>query len=359
MQVPTKILVFQTAFIGDVVLTLPLVQVLHEYFPEAHIDFVAIPTGASVLAHHPAIHEVITYDKKGKDSGLSGILSLAGALRRRAYDVAVVPHRSLRSAVVVWRSGIPRRIGFATSAGWFLFTDALPYAKQDHEVCRDLSLLTVLGIEPPAHVLPTLYPGREDQEFVDSIIGEYMAHLSSRGRHMIAIAPGSVWNTKRWLKDHFIALIRLLVNEGFGIVLLGSKDDEGLCGEIQRAATGSSVANVAGRLTLLQSAEVIRRCSLLVSNDSAPMHLAVSVRTPVVAIYGPTVPRFGFAPLGPYDQIVEKEGLSCRPCSSHGGQTCPIKTFECMKLIGPQHVYAKVKDVLAATGNAVQHVGNN
>jgi len=359
MHTPTKILVFQTAFIGDVVLTLPLVQVLHEHFPEAHIDFVAVPTGASVLAHHPAIHEVVTYDKKGKDSGLSGILSLARTLRRRAYDLALVLHRSLRSATVVWWSRIPRRIGFTTSAGWFLFTDVLPYRKQDHEVFRDLTLLSVLGIKPPAHVLPTLYPGIEDQELVDSIIAEYRAQLSSSDGHLIAIAPGSVWNTKRWLKDHFIVLIRLLVNEGFGIVLLGSKDDEELCVEIQRAGTGSPVANVAGKLTLLQSAEVIRRCSLLVSNDSAPMHLAVSVRTPVVAIYGPTVPRFGFSPLGAHDRIVEQEGLSCRPCSSHGGQTCPIKTFECMKLIGPQLVHAKVKEVLAATGDALQHVGNN
>lgn len=355
MQTPEKILVFQTAFIGDVVLTLPLVQVLHEYLPAARIDFVAVPAGASLLAHHPAIHEVIPYDKKGKDSGLAGVFGLSRVLRARGYDAALVPHRSLRSAAIVWLSRIPCRIGFDRSAGRFLLTEIVAYDKNVHEVHRDLALMKGLGIEPPEHVLPSLYPGDEDRRVVDALIGS--AFTVQKG--LIGIAPGSVWNTKRWPKESFIALIQILIGEGFAIAMIGGQGDEQLCSEIQQAAGESTVLNAAGKLTLLQSAELIRRCVLLVSNDSAPMHLAVSVRTPVVAIFGPTVPAFGFAPIGIHDQIVGHEGLSCRPCTMHGSRECPIKTFECMKLIIPRQVHSSIKAVLAERKDHIEQGTRN
>ena len=97
---------------------------------------------------------------------------------------------------------------------------------------------------------------------------------------------------------------------------------------------------------MLQSAEVIRRCSLLVSNDSAPMHLAIAVETPVVAIFGATIPGFGFAPYGKHDAVIETDGLTCRPCSIHGGNTCPITTFDCMVRISSDVVYDKAVEVI-------------
>ena len=102
-----------------------------------------------------------------------------------------------------------------------------------------------------------------------------------------------------------------------------------------------------GELTLLQSGELIRRCRVLIANDSAPMHMAVAVRTPVVAIFGATVPEFGFTPLGEHDVVVQTLGLECRPCAIHGGTSCPIKTFVCMKDIQVADVLDRVNDILA------------
>jgi heptosyltransferase-2 len=163
---------------------------------------------------------------------------------------------------------------------------------------------------------------------------------------MIALAPGTVWNTKRWPAERFAELARKLDGEGYTVALVGGAEDRPLCDAIVSAAAPARIFTAAGALSLLRSAELIRRCQLLVSNDSAPMHLGVAVGTPVVALFGATVPEFGFAPYGPKDLVVEIRGLSCRPCSSHGGARCPINTFDCMLRISADRVAATALGIL-------------
>jgi heptosyltransferase-2 len=348
MHAPSRVLVFHTAFIGDIVLTLPLVQWLRARMPRTHISFVAIPRAAEVLANHPAVDNVIVYDKKGRDAGLKGICTLAGKLRGEKFDAALVPHRSVRSAAICRLAGIPRRIGFSTSAGRFLFTDVVEYRKEAHEIARNLSLARPLGIGEPAGELPTLHPSRTDVEAVQELLSsaQKLKHGFDSAR-LIGVAPGSVWNTKRWPKENFVLLIRLLLQDGWCLALIGGNEDKQLCEQIHSAVEPRNrIINAAGKLTVLQSAELIHRCKVLVSNDSAPMHLAVGVRTPVVAIFGATVPAFGFAPCGKHDRVVETSGLACRPCSIHGGDVCPIKTFVCMKNILPEHVAECVRSIV-------------
>jgi heptosyltransferase-2 len=167
--------------------------------------------------------------------------------------------------------------------------------------------------------------------------------------NMIALAPGSVWNTKRWPEEHFRALGRLLADEGYAVVLIGGPGDVGLCDRIAAGIPREMVLQAAGKCSLLQSAELIRRSRVLVSNDSAPMHIAVGVRTPVVGIFGATSPSFGFAPIGTDDIVVERDDLSCKPCSIHGGTRCPIGTFECMISLSPSLVAERVHSVLQKT----------
>lgn len=350
-----KILVFHTAFIGDIVLALPLVQRLRASFPDAHITFVVIPAAANVLENHPAINEILIYDKHRRNAGVSGILKLGKRLRKSQYDVAIIPHRSLRSAIIGWLSKTPRRIGFSTSAAARLFTDVVGYDKSLHEIDRNLSLLNPLGLAYSSEELPTLYPSKNDAEVVDAFLKNQRFRTPTRGRKgqshrqqgvLVGIAPGSVWNTKRWPKEHFIALTKSLLDDGYPVALIGGRDDAVLCSEIRNAIDNVSVVNAAGLLSLLQSAELMRRCSVLVSNDSAPMHLATAMRTPVVAIYGPTIPQFGFAPRGENNVVAEIHGLTCRPCSIHGGQSCPIKTFVCMKDLTPELIHDKVQTVI-------------
>ncbi len=338
-----NILIIQTAFIGDVVLTLPLIQVCKRFFQEATIDVVAIPRTAEILKTHPAIRDVIVYDKRGTDKGIRGMMRVVRLIRSRLYDLALVPHRSLQSAIVARLGNIPMRIGFNSSEGAFLFSMTVRYKRTLHEIERDLSLLTPLGAGSDGKELPNLYPADDDKHVVDQLLSEWNVREMSG---CVAIAPGSVWNTKRWLEERFVELSQLLVQNDFAVILVGGPEDVNLCERIQQRANSSSLFNASGRLSVLQSAELIGRCKVLVSNDSAPMHLAVAMRTPVVAIFGPTVPEFGFAPQGERDTVVQIKGLRCRPCSIHGGNKCPIKTFDCMVGITSQQVYAKIEELI-------------
>lgn len=339
MKEPKKILVFQTAFLGDVVLTLPMIQILNKEFPFAEIDVVTTPRAADLLENHPAITNIFPYDKRGNQRGLSGILSLAAFLRRQHYDIAIVPHRSFRSAAVIGLSNIPVRVGFSNAAGKFFYTHIAEYQKFRHEIERNYALLSPFGIQVTSRELPSLYPSLNDINAVNKFLFEREIIHQQK---MIAIAPGSVWNTKRWLVERFTELAIKLGDDGWEVLIIGGKEDAELGKAIIETTKHKNIYDATGKLSLLQSAELIKRCNVLVTNDSAPLHLGVAVRTPVVAIFGATVPEFGFAPYGKNDTVVEIKNLPCRPCAIHGGNKCPIKTFDCMKRIDVEMVYEKV-----------------
>ncbi len=342
-----RFVVVQTAFPGDVVLTLPLVQVLRGRLPDSQVGFVVIPAAAALLKNHPDLSEVLVFDKRGVDRGVSGARRFARRLRERHFDVAIVPHRSFRSALVVQLAGIPRRVGFSTSAGRLLFSDLVSYDPAVHEVDRNLALLGPLGFKSGSPSPPSVYPSAEDVAVVDALLRSWQDHGGIAGR-WVAVAPGSVWTTKRWPESHFLALVRKVVDAGWNIALVGGDEDRALCERITEAAGRRHVLNAAGALSFLQSAEMLRRSDLLVSNDSAPAHVASAMRVPVIAVFGPTVPAFGFAPRGPRDVVVELHDLTCRPCSIHGGTKCPIGTFECMIGITPEDVFREVESLLVS-----------
>lgn len=349
MRTIDRILIVQTAFLGDVVLTIPLIQVVRQFFAFSNIDLVVVPRAVDLVRTHPDVHQIIEYDKRGVDRGLAGFLKLLRRIRSQKYSLALVPHRSLRSALLVALAGIPLRIGFDKSAGRWLYSKTVRYRQDLHEIERNISLLEALGIHHHSRELPKLYPTTNDVQRVDKLLFDLeVSHPSN----MIAIAPGTIWNTKRWLKERYAELAASLAQERYEVILIGGDEDKPLCREIKDLSGSSRVYSAAGMLTTLQSAELLRRCKLLVSNDSAPMHFAVAVGTPVVAIFGATIPEFGFAPYGKHDTVVETLGLSCRPCSIHGGNKCPIKTFECMKAITVEKVQRRVEEILEKTVSA-------
>jgi heptosyltransferase-2 len=347
MSVARRFLVFHTAFIGDLILTLPMTQALRNRYPDARIVVVAIPAAAAVLRGHPSIDDVIVYDKRGVDRGAGGFVRLVRTLAAQRCDTAIVPHRSLRSALAVTCAHIPRRVGFTTSAGRSLFTDRVVYESGRHETERNLALVAVRGIEAHGDRRPVLPFSETDAAEADRLL---RAPEPERDQvPLVALAPGSVWFTKRWPVRYFCTLASGLTRKGIQVVLVGGADDRELCDGIARACVeGPSAVNAAGALTLRQSAELLRRCRLVITNDSAPLHLAGAVGTPVFALFGATVPAFGFGPLGPRDRTFGVEGLSCRPCAIHGGNRCPIGTFVCMEQLTPE-------DVLGAALNLLQH----
>ncbi len=329
-------LLIQTAFLGDVVLTTPLIAALAER--EGPLDVVTTPAAASLLETHPAVRRVIPYDKRGADRGWRGVRGLARRLQAERYAAAYLPHRSLRSAALAWIARIPRRVGYRD--GWRPFyTETRSRPVRGHEIDRLLALADV----PPRHqTAPSL-----QLTAADVAAAEALLRAAQVTPPIVALAPGSIWGSKRW--PHYAALARRLVLR-MDVILVGGPDDAtladaivaavpvppGLPGEGQR-----KVVNACGKLTLRQSAALIQKASVLVTNDSAPLHFAQAVGTPTVAVFGPTLPMFGFGPRGPRDVAVGMEGLECRPCSAHGPTACPLGHHLCMQSL-------RVEDVLHA-----------
>ena len=183
---------------------------------------------------------------------------------------------------------------------------------------------------------------------VDALL---QANGVASGEPLIALAPGSVWATKRW--PSFDALAARLANDAlfsaYRVVVLGAAADSSLASAIIHALRGqgiTSAIDATGRLSLLGSAALLRRANVLVTNDSAPLHLASAMNTPTVALFGPTVPAFGFGSLAAHQAIVEQTALACRPCGAHGPQRCPLGHWKCMRDTTPELVVAGVRDVV-------------
>ncbi|MEO8563653.1 MAG: lipopolysaccharide heptosyltransferase II [bacterium] len=321
-------LVVQTSFLGDTVLTTPLlVQLAHR----GPVDVVTTKASASLLAGHPAVRTVIAYDKRGADAGPFGFLRLAAQLRKARYDVAYLAQGSLRSALLAFAARVESRVGFATSAGSWLYTTAVPFRDDLHHAARLVQLSRPNGREPTEEESrPSLAPGDAERGAVQALLdGAGVA----AGERLIALAPGSVWATKRW--PYYSELAQTLAANG-RIVVVGGPADSALAREILSAVP--SAVDATGALPLLASAELIGRCAVIVTNDSAPLHLASAMGTPTVAVFGPTVPEFGFGPLAPSRVVVGHEELACRPCDRHGPRRCPLGHFRCMRELTPELV---------------------
>jgi len=326
--------VIQTSFLGDTVLTTPLIAHLAEC---GAVDVVVTAASAPLLANNPSIRDVIVYDKRGRDRGIGGFVRLARRLRANRYASAYLAQGSMRSAALALVAGIDVRIGFETSAGTRLYTSRVPYFENEHHAVR---LLRLAGSEdlPVAMVRPRLFPGDDERQRVDALLREQ----GWKGEPFTAVAPGSVWATKRW--PQYAELATLL--EGT-IVVVGSAADRELATKIRDAA-GARVIDCTGVLSLLASAELIGRARVLVTNDSAPLHLASATGTPTVAIFGPTVPEFGFGPLAPRSSVLGVTTLACRPCDRHGPQRCPLGHWRCMREITPRGVADAVEELTAS-----------
>lgn len=338
------ILIIQTAFIGDVVLVTPLIQAAKERLGTKRLAVVVRPSAAALLRHNPWIDEVIPYDKYGAERGVSGLVALAGRLRKTGFDAALIPHRSIRSAILAWLARIPVRIGFETSQGRWLLTNRVAY-RAVHEVERNLDLLRLWHTETNGYA-PALFPDEADRAAATVFLhrnGVSCADL------MIGVSPGSIWPTKRWLPERFAGIIRRTEADfGARVILFGGPEDAALCHDVAEQSGGNPVV-AAGTLTLLQSAALVQRCAVLVSNDSAMAHIAAAMDTPAIVIFGPTVPAFGFAPYGKTHRIIEERALACRPCSRHGGNRCPVGTHECMTGIAADEVFEAVQEAVMET----------
>ena len=328
-----RILLIQTAFIGDVVLITPVIREIKNIFPNSLLDVMVIPQASGLLENNPHINSIIKFDKRNsKFRAFTSALKLFG---QNKYDIAISPHSSLTTALLMFIARIPVRVGFARWSSQYLLTHKPLHLKGKLKIEKNLNLLTAF-IERKFSIQTELYPTELMYKKAEKII----LRLKNNSKKIIALAPGSNWFTKRWPQLYYKELVNKLSENGYGTIFIGSAEEREICEEI-RPKTNS--VNLAGELSLLESAAVISKCDLIVCNDSGAMHLANAVKTDVFVFFGPTVQKIGYSPIGENDIVFEKD-LDCRPCSSHGTKKCPLEHFNCMHLITSDLVLNKIEE---------------
>jgi len=334
-----RILVVQTAFLGDIILTTPLLLALKTAYPESYLALLTTPAGKSALTGLPELNEIVSYDKNGSESGLPAFFRKVKEIRGKKFELALSAHRSYRSALLLALSGIPVLVGFEDASLPWIYHLRAKRRREEHEVLRNLSLLQPVVELPPnfePRIKLPLPPNFSLEKF----------GIRREGRPLVGFAPGSAWPTKRWPAERYAELAEILSLElGAQIILLGDESDARVCAELlQKSKAG--VVNLAGRTSLPELCGVISSLDALVSNDSAPVHVASAFSIPAVVVFGPTTPGFGFGPWRNPSRVMEKE-LACRPCHHHGPRECPEGHFRCMKDVAAREVADAVRQLLA------------
>jgi heptosyltransferase-2 len=326
-----RILIIQTAYLGDVILTTSFIKAVRQVFKSAIIDILTIPQTADIFKHNPHIHHQLIFRKSKLHHKIPSFFSLVRQVCKNRYEIAFSIQGSLTSSLIMYFGRIPSRIGFK---GQKLLTKAVSGNEGDHARIRKLHLLEKIG-GSNFDTQTEIFFSEKDHDQIRSILTDY-----SSEQFKIGIAPGSIRNTKKWPVEYFIKLINNLDNQNMAIFLIGGTDDEALCQNIEKQSK-INVCNTAGDLSLLEATALIQKLDLMITNDSAPLHMANAVKTDVLAIFGPTVRKFGFYPFREHDQVFEID-LYCRPCSQPGGRRCPEKHFRCMRDLLPEKVTKEV-----------------
>ncbi|UCF04588.1 MAG: glycosyltransferase family 9 protein [bacterium] len=344
-----KVLVLRFSSLGDLVLMTPLLSSLRRGLPGGTIhlackeQFMGLFEGGRVLDRLHTLPE----------GGYRELFELWSKLRKEHFDIVIDAHNVIRSNILYHTLRAPRKLQLTKEhirKGMLIRGKRNLYGKIVHQTEGYLDLARRLGIEEvecdPSLEIPDTAALRA-QEFIE---GACMG-----GRTIVAIAPGARWETKRWPLEWSVQTARALANDNIGIVLVGGADDEELAGTIA-SSVSPPIPNAAGALSILETAALLRSCRLLITNDSAALHLAEAVSTPVVAIFGPTVREFGYFPRLPRSIMLEAD-LPCRPCSRNGAKPCPLGTKECLTAITPDAVLDALRRVLAAGGSGTGVIG--
>lgn len=330
-----KILIIQTASLGDVILATPLIEKLHHFFPKAKIDFLVKNGSETLLRNHPYLRHLLVWDKSEKK--YKNLLELLRFVREEKYDLVVNTQRFASTGILTALSGASYTTGFRKNPFSLFFTRRIEHKisadeNGPHEIERNQKL-----VEPFTDsrlFKPRLYPSKHD----DAKVSQY------KTRQYITLSPGSLWFTKAFPEEKWTDFVRR-IDSDLMVYFLGSEKEKTIIERIIKKSGHANSLNLAGKLTLLESAALMRNAKMNYTNDSAPMHLASAMNAPVAAVFCSTVPAFGFGPLSDISFIIETdEVLKCRPCGLHGKKSCPEKHFRCANRIDVKKLLSCLKN---------------
>lgn len=332
-----KILLAQTSFLGDTILSTPVIAAIKSIYPHSQLWMLTTPLSAGLVSRDPLLSGVIPYDKRVRDSGLSGLLRMARKLKSMDFERAYSLHRSYRTALLLWLARIPKRIGCSDAKGGFFYHELRSRDFSQHDVLRNLSILSDEYEIDPSNARMRLFPPSAAE--IDTKLRQ---KLPTTGRYAVLV-PGSAWKTKMWHWEGYREVARYLLDRCIGVVLLGAPSEKAVCDMV---AEGLGVINLAGHSTISESLFVMQQACVVVCNDSMALHMASALKIPTVVVFCATSPEFGYGPWQNQAIVIEQKNLSCKPCRRHGSRQCPNGTEACMKGPKPHEVIQAIETLL-------------
>lgn len=311
------------------------------------------------------VDEIFEIEKGNSDS----YQNILNQLESQKVDYLISPHESMRTVLFCTKINAQHKVGFKKAWNFLVYPESVKRNLKLPDPLRQISLLAQYDQELKRRLLEFetqeapyapdseghLSPSTdwaslslrnailELPEVYEGLQKKFSLRGFSEGRAVL-LFPGSVWATKRWTETGFVKVGQALQSQGFEVYIMGGPGEEALAEKICAEIPGAH--SLAGKTKVIESAQLIARAALVIGNDSASTHLAAVCETPLLAIFGPTVLEFGYRPWSQRSYVVQKQGLSCRPCGKHGHHVCPLGTHECMKSISPEEVLQKVGFIL-------------
>ncbi len=345
MQKANNILVTAPSWVGDVVMATPSFRCVRENFPDANITLLLKPYAKEILGGAPWFDRVIEYDTKDKHKQAGKYLSLIKKLRKTKYDLAFVLPNSFSSALITWSAGVSRRIGYVRDNRAWLLTDAVQRPKENGRFLPTymgdyyLRLCTSIGCKVGSKKTE-IFVSPESGKKIEQLFSKH--GLTSNSRLKVLINPGATYgSSKFWTADGFAETAKLLREQkDCDVLLVTSPDEKDVADKIVDASDGNIVNLSQDRITLELLKALVDKCSLLITVDSGPRHIAVALNKPVVTLIGPTDPRYSRTK----QEIgkVVRAPVDCAPCHL---KTCPTDN-RCMAQIKPQKVVAAAIELL-------------
>ena len=331
----TKILLIQTASIGDVILISPVMEELHRLHPSAKIDVLLKKGNESLFSGHPFINEVLIWDKSNEK--YSHLFSLLKKIRAKEYEWVINFQRFVSTGMLTAFSKADRKTIFQKNPLSFLCNDVHHHIINNpqqsfHEVERNLSLIQISS--EISNRRPVLYPTKLDEEKV----------FPFKQRPYICVAPASLWFTKQFPIAKWCEFLNE-IPKSLDVYLIGGKQDISLMENIINNISNENikVKNLAGKLSLLQTTSLMKDAQMNFVNDSAPLHLASAVNAKTTALFCSTITDFGFGPLSDDAMVIETlKILNCRPCGLHGQNQCPEGHFKCALSIKKEQLLFRI-----------------